>query len=59
MDTTKSLPRVRNVRGKADPGTHKALRTRQLAMEKDGEIRPDLTDVVTVALREWAQQQPK
>jgi hypothetical protein len=56
MATIKVQPRIRNVRGQTDPDTHKALRTRQLAMEKDNE-RPDLTEVVTIALKEWALKQ--
>jgi hypothetical protein len=59
MATTQTAPRIRNVRGQTDPDTHKALRVRQLAMEKKNEVRPDLTEVVTAVLKEWAQQQPE
>jgi hypothetical protein len=57
MDAKPARTATRNVRGTIPVATHKALKARQNKMEEDDDIRPPLTEVVAMALDEWAAQQ--
>ena len=48
---------TRNVRGAVSELTHKALRKRQNSLEDAKGSRPQLTEVVAMALSEWAASQ--
>lgn len=48
---------LKSVRADIDSSTHKALQMRQNRIQEETGLRPLMVAVVSLALREWAEQQ--